>query len=60
MTREKLSELLFLAAAAAKALSDGLTSEEIGVLAQFFCVMGDALALLSEGEAGSMCVCDKS
>lgn len=39
-----------IAAAAANSLAEGLTSEEINVLAQFFCVMGDALALLGNAE----------
>lgn len=50
MDRECLGALNYLGVTIANSLSVGLTIEEINVLAQLFCVIGDALALI--GAAG--------
>lgn len=46
MDRDCLLALNYLGVTIANTLSAGLTIEEINVLAQLFCVIGDALALI--------------
>lgn len=56
------SEILLLAVAAATKLAQGRSSDEIGLLAAFFSVLGDNLALLAlepdeddENSSGEKC-----
>ena len=50
MDRESLGALNMLGAAIANSLAENLTVDEINVLAQLFCVIGDALALLGTAD----------
>lgn len=43
----RAENILFLAAAASARLAQGATAEELGLLAAFFTVIGDNLALLA-------------